>query len=184
MSEVNNLALISKDELSLVGENALNERQLQQILVRTPRKYIKERDAKGGGKWQYVTVGYVKKCLNLMFGFDWDFEILSEQLLHGCVIVKGRLTCRSNGKQIIKTQFGSKEVMFKNDYIPDGRGGKTKVKTDQPLDIGNDFKAAASDCLKKCASDIGIAADVYNADEFKEIKIKEAASDYKQTIEG
>ena len=33
------------------------------------------------------------------------------------------------------------------------------------------MKAAVSDCLKKCASLFGIAADVYEADEFIEITI-------------
>lgn len=158
----NDLALINESDLSLTSENSLNGAQLQHILKRTPKQYIKQRPAKGGGTWSYVTAGYVKKCLNIMFGWDWDFEILTEQVISGSVVVKGKLTCRSNGRQIIKTQFGSKEIMFRKD------------KPDQPLNIGNDFKAAASDCLKKCASDIGIAADVYNADEFKEVHVKEA----------
>ena len=38
------------------------------------------------------------------------------------------------------------------------------------------MKAAATDALKKCASEIGIAADIYNADEFREIKIQEPVS--------
>ena len=40
-----------------------------------------------------------------------------------------------------------------------------------PLSIGNDLKAAATDCLKKCAVSLGIAADVYNKAEFNEIHI-------------
>lgn len=179
----NDIALISKSELSHIEESALNEKQLQSLLSRTPKKYIKTRPAKGGGTWRYVTVGYIKKVLNLMFGFDWDFEIVSEKIEFGCVIVKGRLTCRSNNKQIVKMQFGSKEIAYKNDYIDMPDGKKKKVKTDQPLDIGNDYKAACSDALKKCAAEIGIAADVYNADEFKEIKIEEAQKDYKNVIE-
>jgi glucose-6-phosphate 1-dehydrogenase len=45
-----------------------------------------------------------------------------------------------------------------------------------PLSIGNDLKSAATDCLKKCAAEIGIAADVYNKEEFREI-ILESAKD-------
>jgi len=40
-----------------------------------------------------------------------------------------------------------------------------------PLSIGNDLKSAATDCLKKCASEIGIASDIYNKDEFREVKV-------------
>ena len=154
----NKLALVNAEDLSLVNDNSLNEKQLKLILKSTPSIYKKTRPAKGGGTWTYVTGGYVKKCLNLMFGWDWDFEILSEQVLFNEVVVKGKLTCRSNGKTIIKTQFGNKDIMYKKG-------------TETPLSIGNDMKAAATDCLKKCASEIGIAADIYNADEFREIKV-------------
>jgi len=64
----NKLALVKKEDLSLVEKNSLNEKQLQTLLRKTPSQYVKERPAKGGGKWKYVTGGYVKKCLNLMFG--------------------------------------------------------------------------------------------------------------------
>lgn len=157
------LALISPDELSLVDDNSLNSKQLKLILQRTPEKYVKKRPAKGGGTWDYVTGGYVRKCLNLMFGFDWDFEILDEKILHGEAVVKGRLTCRTNGKTIVKTQFGNKDIMYKK-----LQQGETER---QPLSIGNDLKSAATDCLKKCAAEIGIAADIYNKEDFREIKV-------------
>ncbi len=161
--------VVSKEDLSLVKNNSLNQNQLGQLLKKTPEKYIKERPAKGGGKWKYVSGGYVKKCLNLMFGWDWDFEIVDEQILIESkeVVVKGRLTCRTvddngNSRQIIKMQYGNKDIISK--------------KTGEPLSIGNDMKSAATDALKKCASEIGIAADIYNADEFREIKIQEPVS--------
>ena len=165
----NNLALISADELSLVEDNSLNPNQLAQILKRTPKAYVKSRPAKGGGTWDYVTSGYVKKVLNLMFGWDWDFEILDQQIIHDEVVVKGKLTCRSNGRTIVKMQFGNKEIMYKRGT--DANGNRI------PLSIGNDFKSASSDCLKKCAAEIGIAADIYNKEDFKEIQIKDWAKE-------
>lgn len=154
--QTTDLALIKPSEIAKVENNALNAFQLQTLLKRTPKAYVKERPAKGGGKWKFVSGGYVKKVLNLMFGWDWDFEVISEQVVFGQVIVKGRLTCRSNGKEIVKMQFGKKDVVFKKG-------------TQDPLDIGNDFKAATTDALKKCAAELGIAADIYNADEFREV---------------
>jgi len=165
----NNLALISAEELSLVDDNSLNANQLAQILKRTPKAYVKKRPAKGGGTWEYVTSGYVKKVLNLMFGWDWDFEILEDKVMHDEVIVKGRLTCRSNGRTIVKTQYGNKDIMYKRET--DAQGNRI------PLSIGNDFKSASSDCLKKCASEIGIAQDIYNKEDFKEVKVKDWISD-------
>jgi hypothetical protein len=158
MEKKNELALVSVEDLSLVDSNSLNERQLQLILKKTPSQYVKQRPAKGGGQWDYVTGGYVKKCLNLLFGWDWDFEIVEQMVMNGEAIVKGRLTCRTAGKTIVKMQFGNKDVMCK------------KGTTD-PLSIGNDLKAAATDCLKKCAAEIGIAADIYNKEDFREVNV-------------
>ena len=62
------LALVNASELSKVKDNSLNAEQLKIILKRTPKDYVKKRPAKGGGEWEYVTGGYVKKMLNLMFG--------------------------------------------------------------------------------------------------------------------
>ena len=132
------LATIDVNDLSLVDSNSLNEKQLKIILKKTPQQYVKKRPARGGGQWEYVTGGYVKKCLNLMFGWDWDFEIIDEKILIESkeVVVKGRLTCRSNGRTIVKMQYGNKDIIFKKNST-------------EPLSIGNDMKAAATDALKK-----------------------------------
>jgi hypothetical protein len=149
---------IEAKELSLVQDNSLNANQLALLMKRTPDKFVRTRPAKGGGAWTYVSGGYIRKVLNLMFGWDWDFEVLSEIERGNQVIVKGKLTCRVNGRAIVKTQFGCKEIMYK-------RG------TQDPLNLGNDYKAAATDALKKCAADIGIASDIYGKDEFREISV-------------
>ena len=158
----NKLALVKESDLSFVEDNILNKKQLQTLLSKTPKQYVKTRPAKGGGKWEYVTGGYVKKCLNLMFGWDWDFEIVDEKIMIEAkeVVVKGKLTCRSGEKTIIKTQYGNKDIMFKKN-------------SEIPLSIGNDMKSAATDALKKCASEIGVAADIYNKEDFKAVKIKD-----------
>jgi len=178
----NKLALVDPSDLSLVDDNSLNAKQLAFILKRTPKQYVKQRPAKGGGTWDYVSGGYVKKILNLAFGFDWDFEIIDEKILIEAkeVVVKGKLTIRTNGKTITKMQYGNKDIVFRTepDFNDDGtpkmvqKYGKTVQATkpsNVPLSVGNDMKSAATDCLKKCASEIGIAADIYNSDEFKEV---------------
>lgn len=163
----NELALVSASDLSLVEDNSLNKNQLAQILRKTPSQYVKKRPAKGGGTWDYVTGGYVKKCLNIMFGWDWDFEIVEQMALHGEAIVKGRLTCRSNGRTIVKMQFGNKDIIYKKQSDEERNKGLERI----PLSIGNDFKAATTDCLKKCAAEIGIAADIYNKEDFREVAV-------------
>lgn len=149
---------IEAKELSLVENNSLNASQLALLLKKTPKQYVHTRPAKGGGTWDYVSGGYVRKVLNLMFGWDWDFEVVSEQIVGKQVIVKGKLTCRVNGRQIVKMQFGCKEIICRKG-------------TDEALNLGNDFKAASTDALKKCAAELGIAADIYNKQDFKEIAV-------------
>lgn len=155
---------IEAKELSLVENNSLNASQLALLLKKTPKQYVHTRPAKGGGTWDYVSGGYIRKVLNLMFGWDWDFEVVSEQVVGKQVIVKGKLTCRVNNRQIVKMQFGCKEVIC--------RSG-----TETPLNLGNDFKAAATDALKKCAAELGIAADIYNKQDFKEITVNTQSND-------
>lgn len=164
------IAKISPKELALVEDNVLNAKQLQWIFKRTPQQYIKARPAKGGGSWNYVSGSYVRKVLNLMFGFNWSFEILEQHVMHGEAVVKGKLTCNSGGNTIVKMQFGNKDIMCKKG-------------TDIPLSIGNDLKAAATDALKKCAAELGIAADVYNPLEFREINVDTSLEDTQRTQE-
>jgi len=164
MSEKTQIALIKQNDLSLCESNLLQAKQLQFILKPTPTKFIQERPAKGGGKWKFVSGGYIKKVLNIMFGWDWDFTIMEQLIVHGEVVVKGKLTVRTGGKEIVKMQFGNKDIVYKKELVNNER---------VPLSIGNDLKAAATDALKKCAAELGIAQDVYNASEFKEVIIEE-----------
>jgi len=166
------LALVKESDLSMVESNSLNANQLKHLLKSTPAQYVKQRPAKGGGTWNYVSGGYVKKVLNLMFGWDWDFEIVEEKILIEAkeIVVKGRLTCRTNGRTIVKMQYGNKDIIFRKG-------------TEIPLSVGNDLKSAATDALKKCASEIGIAADIYNAEEFRPIAVQDELTELKELFE-
>jgi len=144
--------------LTLIEEAPLEEQQILQIMGKTPKKHIYSRPAKGGGEWEYVTGVYVKKVLNYVFGWLWDFEIVEHGRENDLVWVLGRLTVKGkDGVEIKKMQFGRADVKMK-------RG--TKI----PLDFGNDLKAASTDALKKCASELGVASDVYGRNEFREVE--------------
>ena len=133
----------------------LNEAQVDFLMQRTPRKEIKYRQGRGGLQFAYVEHGYVTERLNLVFGFNWDFEIVDKQILDDEVIVEARLTVRTpNGQTIVKTQFGGAEIKR---HASGPRNGR-------PLSIADDYKAAASDALKKCASLLGVGLDLYGRD--------------------
>ena len=183
--EKNETPVITESELSKVDKNLLNKSQLNFLFKPTPKAHIYERPAKGGGVWKYVTGTYFKKVLNLMFGWNWDFEIMDEivNMEAAQVIIKGRLTVRTGNATIVRMQYGRQDLKFKNDFLLDKDGNKImgtngypkKFKTTIPLDLGNDLKGAATDALKKCASELGIASDVYAPKEYKEISIIEDA---------
>lgn len=179
----------------------LNQNQIQKIWNSTPARYKYQRPAKGGGSWTYIKGSYVRKVLDSVFGFNWSFDVdttLAEAFevakLTGAVVVKGTLIGRvkNDGEwvELRKTQFGRADVKWEMTaattetgtviYETDKNGRRKPkrvrkideyTKSPVPLDLGNDFKAAATDALKKCASLMGIGADVYEADEFMEIQI-------------
>lgn len=137
----------------MIPQTWLSEKQVTHMMQNTPPQFIYERPAKGGGKWKYVTASYVTAALNFIFGWNWDFEIVDQGKEGSLVWVKGKLTVKSSkGEQVSKMQFGRADV---------------KMKDGKPLDYGNDLKAAASDSLKKCASMLGIASDIYGKEEYK-----------------
>lgn len=137
----------------------LKKNQLLQVLQRTPEQHVRTRKGKGGQDWDYVTGVYVTKVLNYVFGWNWDFEIIKQEIVADQVVTTGKLTVRSpKGDTIIKNQVGRSDIKIMKD-------GK------KYLDIGNDYKASATDALKKCASMLGIASDIYGKEEFKEIGV-------------
>ncbi len=126
----------------------MNKAQLAFITHKTPRKFIKTRPGPSGAPVQYVEVGYVINMLNEAFGWDWDFKVVDQGIGKKQVWVRGELAARVNNRVIIKGQYGGADIKFNKN-------------TGNPVSIADDLKAAASDCLKKCASMLGIAGDVY-----------------------
>lgn len=159
-------------------ETELTTDQIQKFFTATPHNKIKERPAKGGGTWKYVAGSYVTQVLNSLFGFNWSFEVttsMQEALATaatGTVVVQGRLKVKIGDEWITKEQFGRKEVTYRKG-------------TKDLLDFGNDMKAAATDAKKKCASELGLFADVYSQEDFFEAEIvsdKPSTEDQKQEL--
>lgn len=119
-------------------DSELIEKEFEQELIRT-------RKGRSGTQLSYVeTPEYIKR-LNEVFDYNWSFEIEEEKIESGFVVVRGKLTTEG----IVKTQYGSSQVT-------------TSKQNGEVLSIGDDFKAAGSDCLKKCCSLFGIGLHLYN----------------------
>lgn len=117
---------------------------------RTPLEMIEAREGRGGRVFYYLRHQYVTEKLNDLCGRDWDFRVLRERMDEDNITVLGELTVRVAGRVIVKSQYGSDTVERFTD-------GPNKGK---PLSIGDNFKAAASDALKKCATLIGLGLDL------------------------
>ena len=90
--------------------------------------------------------------MNEAFGWAWSWDILEWRLVPDDdpqeVFVLGKLTVHTPRGDLVKTQFGSSDV-------------KRSKSTGIPLSIGDDLKGASSDALKKAASLLGLALDLY-----------------------
>lgn len=147
-----------------------SEKQVIALVQKTPKQFVRERKGRGGQVFKYTTVSYVQDRLNQIFGWCWSFEVKEHgQSPEGSVWVLGKLTVLDPAtKQILvtKEQFGSSE--YKKD-----RAGKE-------IDFADDMKSAASDALKKSASLMGLAADLYATEEVAEaidLRIKSVVAD-------
>lgn len=173
-------------------KSLLNPNQIQKLWNRTPMRFQYSREGRGGQKFTYVRKGYVKRVLDSVFGFNWSFVqneqdnlamILEVAEKTGTVVVRGHLECvvtDDRGNEIgrlIKSDAGSVPVKFKKE--------ENKVTgRKELLDFGNDVKGAYTDCLKRCAQQLGIAADVYDPNEFMDIEIigSDENSDRKKNV--
>ncbi len=137
----------------VIQEIAMTPRQQGLIKQHTPEVFIKTKPGRGGKSVSFVEGGYVINQLNAVFSpLGWDFEIVewgqtarkNEKNAEGEVWVRGKLTIvdHKNGFRVHKTQYGQHNI---HANVP----------------MGDALKAASTDALKKCASMLGIAQDVY-----------------------
>ena len=152
----------------------LGEELVAFLLEPTPKEYIESREIRGGGTARYVAGHNFIKKLNEAFGLLWSSRIINSFRDGDQVVVQrefsfkvpGRTVIRElpdgtrettifEGFEITKAQFGRSEV--KRYARPTG-----KYKAGDVMDLGNDFKGAATDGLKKCALELGVFADVYS----------------------
>lgn len=163
-----------------VFASVMNQAQFSILCGRTPKKYIKTRPGKGKRTFSYVPHGYVVGVLNKAFGFNWDWEILPQgngdyykyippfmgpdkrnpgkevQWQPGAYLVNGKLTVR-----IVNPADPSIVLAT---IVKDATGEKEHMRG---MTHGGHIKSAASDGLKKAASRMGVALDLYwqDADE-------------------
>ncbi len=118
--------------------------ELEKILTRDfPPEQIKQRPGRGGKTLNYIETYNVIKRLNEAFSYQWNWQILNTITGTEYICCHGKLIVKIEDEIIIKEAFGSKNIQ-KNSFL------------------GDDYKAAASDALKKAASLLGIGVYLYH----------------------
>lgn len=142
-------------------------------------KWIEERPARGGRMVKYVPGFRFIQRLNDCFGFLWSHRVISHFEKDGHIVsldqVKVQIprrtvtreypdgmkeTIQFDGLEVVKEQFGSSEVKRYSSDAKDKRGNITHHKGDI-IDLGDDYKGASTDAMKKCATGFGMFLDVY-----------------------
>lgn len=102
---------------------------------------------KSGVELIYLPISEVINRLNKVLGMsNWSFEIISvarDLIDTDEIIAHVSLTATIDGCTITKHGFGGQSV-------------KRQRKDNKPVDLGNDFKGAVSDALKKAAQLLGV----------------------------
>lgn len=126
------------------------DEQINLLAVPTPPQYIKQRQGRGGKTFDYVEFNYVIARLNATFCYDWDVDIIEQNIYEnsGQIATKVRLTVRfANDKVVSKTAWGGSDIKISNGKV---------------VDIADDLKASESDAIKKAASMFSMFWDVYS----------------------
>ncbi len=110
---------------------------------------VKQREGNFGKMLDYIEGHAVIQRLNDAFEAEWSFSILEHEILEATdeVVVLGEL--RSG--DVVKTQFGSSRITRNRE-------------TGEMVSLADDFKAAGTDALKKCATLLGVGLFLYSGD--------------------
>ena len=97
----------------------------------------------------------------------WSSDIVEIREKHNQIQATVKITIhKQDGTPLLwKSDIGKKDITYKKG-------------TDIPLDYGNDEKSAVTDGIKRCASQFGIASDIYGKEEFKEIQVEKIIEEY------
>lgn len=111
---------------------------------------------KGGTSLTYIPVSEVIARLNNVLGVNgWSYSVKDcgrDSESKDWIIALVTLTATIDGKEVHKDGCGGQEVKYM-------KGGE------KPVDLGNEFKGAVSDALKKAAQSIGVGLYLARSEE-------------------
>ncbi len=102
---------------------------------------------------QYVDGASVIQRLNDVLGTaNWSFRIMGDPVqLEKEVIIRGRLTAWIGNRKLVKEDFGA------HDFA-------RKKSNNEIISRSDTLKSAATDCIKRCAHQLGVGLHLYSKD--------------------
>ena len=120
---------------------------------------------KGGTQLTYIPVSEVITRLNNVLGVEnWSYQVRSCQRdpdLRDWIIAHVTLTVSIDDYDIAKDGFGGQEIKY--------------MKSGKAVDLGNEYKGAVSDALKKAAQAIGVG--IYLARSEDSLQLEQAIAE-------
>lgn len=117
----------------------------------------------GGRELTYVDGETIVSRLNDVLGYDgWSFEVGQINVLEREVWATGRLTVYTGERTIVREQAGGQII--------------NRTRAGEIVELGNDIKGAVTDCLKKCATLVGVGLYLYDPNERREVEAEMQAA--------
>jgi hypothetical protein len=123
------------------------------MLQTTDSRYVEERKGRGGKMYAYVKGAYMVQCANMAFGFAWTCNVQQWERTNTEVICMGYIEATIDNQVVRKYAVGQQDIAYPID----------KLNT-TPVCLGDNYKAAQTDMIKKALSYFGIAKDVYSGE--------------------
>ena len=188
MAEDSKAYLVQADKAQL--SKWIGERVMEILTSPTPKEFVRVRKIGGGKTAKYVPGHFFVQKFNEAFGFLWSHKVLDWKEIEGHLVTLNELSIQiptqtiteeRNGVKVTKTvegftitkqQFGGHEIARYGSDTVDEKG-KVTHKAGEPVDIGNNLKASATDGLKKCGLELGAFLDVYHEDDEEDSRTQE-----------
>ena len=140
---------------------------MSEVLKKLSEPFPKEVEStirKGGTSLTYIPVSEVITRLNNVLGVDgWSYTVKDcrrDVVTPDWIVAHVTLTAIIDGAVVHRDGFGGQEVKYM-------KGGE------KPVDLGNEFKGAISDGLKKAAQSLGVGIYLARSDEALELEAAE-----------
>ena len=109
-----------------------------------PQELIRQRKGNFGQVLDYVEAHSIIHRLNDAFAGEWSFHIIEHELTEEEILVVGKL--EANG--VVKMAFGSSNIT-------------RNKETGEIVSLGDDYKSASTDALKKASTLLGVGLHLY-----------------------